>query len=272
MIIQVRKDVPCVKEKVMQAAKVQYSDYSAWNPRQYLDEYYKDIAPDEQFCLKFLVESLQHLSHVPAALDVGSGPIISHLIPLVTRAEEIHASEYIESNRIELRKWLSAEADAYDWSPFVLEILRMEGVLNPTPLDIQQREEEVRKRVTQVLPGDVRESNPLGIDKQNFYSLVTAHYCAEGISLNKDEWQIYMRNIMSLVRPGGVLITSACGSGTFYRVGDSYFPSTELNPQDVLECFWSNGFVNLDIRVRDLPDYSEQGFFYTIFACGIKPI
>ena len=250
---------------------VKYSEYEAWSPRQYLEEYYSGIMPDERFCLEFLVDALRKVPNVDIALDFGSGPIISHVLPLVTKVQEIHLSEYVESNLAELRKWLSADETAYDWRLFTQTVLQLEGYQDPTSLDIQQRELAVRQKVTQVLPGDVRESHPLGEGKHNFYPLVTAHYCAEGISLNKDEWRTYMHNIMSMVKPGGTLITSACGSGTYYRVGDNCFPSTELNPQDVLSCFMENSFVNLDIRIRDLPEYTEQGFFYTIFACGVKP-
>ena len=254
----------------MQALDIEYANYSDWNPQTYLQEYYSDIMPDEHYCLEFLVESLKRSDPVPVALDFGSGPIISHILPLVTKAQEIHLSEYVESNLIELRKWLSADETAYDWQPFTQEILRLENSRSPNSLDVQQREAETRKKVTFVTPGDVRESDPLGTAKRDFYPLVTAHYCAEGISLNKNEWHTYMGNIMSMVKPGGTLITSACGSGSYYRVGESCFPSTELTPQDVLSCFLDNGFVNLDVRVRDLPEYSNQGFFYTIFACGVK--
>ncbi len=254
----------------MQAVEIKYANYSDWDPKQYLQEYYSGIMPDEQYCLEFLTESLKRIDSVPVALDFGSGPIISHILPLVTKTQEIHVSEYVESNLTELKKWFSADKTAYDWHSFTQKVLQLEGHQTPTPSEIQQRESEVRQKVTLVTPGDVRQANPLGETKRNFYPLVTAHYCAEGISLNKEEWRIYMTNIMGMVKPGGTLITSACGSGNYYRVGETCFPSTELNPQDVMNCFLDNGFVNLDIRVRDLPEYADQGFFYTIFACGVK--
>jgi hypothetical protein len=254
----------------MTKSEFQYSTYTDWEPKKYLSDYYSEVMPDERFSLEFLIDSLCRLSSVPVALDFGSGPVISHIMPLVAKAEEIHVSEYLASNLVELQKWLSTDADAHDWRSFTLEVLRLEGCPNPTESEAQLREDEVRRRVTKLLPGDVRESNPLGLEKQNFYPLVTAHYCAEGISPNKEEWRKYMTNIMTMVQPEGVLITSSCGSGKFYRVGDLYFPSTELEPQDVLSCFWENGFVDVDLRIRQLPDYSEQGFFYTIFACGVK--
>ncbi|MDZ8183856.1 MAG: guanitoxin biosynthesis pre-guanitoxin forming N-methyltransferase GntF [Nostoc sp. ChiSLP02] len=253
----------------MQTSNLQYAEYTAWNPKDYLGEYYASIMDDEKFCLEFLVESLRRVSSVPVALDFGSGPIVSHILPLATKAAEIHVSEYLESNLSELQKWVKNQSDAFNWRQFTSEVLRLEGNLNPTQTDIENREQKIRQQITQLLPGDVRETNPLGLEKREFYPLVTAHYCAEGISPNRDSWRIYMSNIMSMVKPGGTLITSACGSGTFYRVADLYFPSTKLEPQDVLNCFWDNGFFDVDIRVRQLPE-CEAGFFYVIFACGVK--
>jgi hypothetical protein len=256
----------------MSTTDVSYANYTAWNATEYLNEYYSDIMSDEKFCLKFLVAALQRTPEVPVALDFGSGPIISHILPLVAKAKTVIMSEYLESNCVAVKQWLSGHAEAHNWNPFTQEILRLEGNSSPTAADIQTREQLARQRVTQVLPGDVQDANPLGLEKREFFPLVTAHYCAEGISPDLDQWRVYMSNIMSMVKPGGTLITSSCGSGTFYKVADQYFPSTKLVPQDILNCFWENGFVDLDIRVRQLPEYfsAEQGFFYTIFASGVK--
>jgi NNMT/PNMT/TEMT family len=256
-----------MQEKMTELKLASYSD---WDPKKYLDEYYSNILPDEKLCLEFLVDSLQKLISVDVALDFGAGPVISHVLPLVVKAKTIHMSEHVGSNRIELKKWIANDVGAFDWRRSTFEVLRLEGSPIPTELKAQQREEFLRQQITQVLPGDVRNSDPLGISKREFYPLVAAHYCAEGISQSKAEWSVYMKNIMSMVQPGGVLIVSACGSGAFYRVGDLYFPSTKLEPQDVLDCFLNNGFMDIDLRVRQLSEYSEKGFFCNIFASGVK--
>jgi hypothetical protein len=250
---------------------LEYAEYTSWDPKDYLTEYYSGVMSDERFCLEFLIESLKHLAPVEVALDFGSGPIISHLLPLVEKAHEIHVAEYLENNRDELQQWLSDRPNAHNWQPFTREVLRLEGRMNLTDADVQLRENALRQQVTQLLPGDVRDAYPLGTSRCGFYPLVTAHYCAEGVSLNRQDWQAYMRNIMSMVKPGGTLITSACGSGNFYRVADLTFPSTKLDPQDVLNCFWENGFVDIDLRVRNLLE-CEQGFFYVIFARATKSV
>lgn len=249
------------------ASEIQYATYSDWKPQDYLTDYYTEILPDERFTLEFLVDSLRKLQPLPIALDIGCGPIVSHIFPVVPKVQEIHMAEYVASNRVEVEKWLAAREDAHDWRAFALETLLLEGTA-PTAAQVDAREQQARACVKAVLPCDVTNTNPLGSDKREFYSLVTAHYCAESISSNKENWYTYMQNIMSLVKPGGVLILSTCGAGNFYRVGDYCFPITKVNGQDLFACFDANNFNNIDLRIRQVPN--EQGFSNVIFVCAVK--
>jgi hypothetical protein len=255
---------------------IQYTQYADFNPRAYLAEYHAEVIQDEQLCLEFLIDSLRKIPAVSVALDFGCGPVVSHLVPLAAKAQEVHAAEYLAVNRAEVEKWLTQQPDAYDWRQFTLEILRLEGNTQPTIAEAEKREQQTRDRTTQVLACDLNKFDPLGGEKREFYPLVTSHYCAEGISPNVDSWRTYMRHLMSLVKPGGALILTSCGSttarnlGDFYRVGDTYYPLTTVSPQDVLNCFAENGFVDLDLRVRKLSNPGEQGYDCLIFACGFK--
>lgn len=256
---------------VMQTSEIQYTDYSNWEPKDYLAEYYAEVMPDARFTLEFVVESLQKMPPLSVALDFGCGPIVPYILPLVPKVQEIHMAEYLSSNRAELQKWLLDRDDAHNWREFTLETLRLEGNSAPTEAEVNTREQKARACVTRVLPGDVTQSDPLGSAMRKFYPLVTAHYCAEVVGTSKEKWRVYMQNIMSLVQPGGVLIVSACGAGSYYRVGDRYFPSTKLNIQDVLACLCDNNFIDIDLRIRQIPDNSEQGFSNVIFARAFKP-
>ncbi len=257
---------------------IEYTAYKNLDPKEYLAEYYTNIIFDEQLCLEFLTDSLRKISPISVVLEFGSGPVVSHLIPLTAKAQEIHVADYLAGNRAEIEKWITKEPDAYNWRPFTLEILRLESNSSPTEAEAEKREQQTRDRITEVLFCDLTQPDPLGSQRREFYPLVTAHYCAEGISPDKDNWQAYMRNLTSLVKAKGVLMITACGSvtagssGDFYRVGHQYYPLTKLNPQDILDCFRQNGFIDVDIRVRYLPDPGEQGYDCLIFACGVKSV
>lgn len=254
----------------MELIQTQTASYDAWNPKDYLSEYYSEILPDERFTLEFLVETVRKLSPVSLSLDFGSGPVIPHIFPLIPKTEEIHMSEFVSSNRRELEKWLKNDPEAHNWRDFTLETLTCEGV-NPTNYNAHQREQEARRVVTKILSGDVTSSDPIGPISRGCYPLVSALYCAEAVSSNHQIWHNNIKNIMSLVKPGGTLILAACGLCDYYQVGKNRFPCTRIEPQDMLSILYSNDFTNIDLRVRQLHDQVTQGLSLTILAAAVKP-
>ena len=137
-------------------------------------------------------------------------------------------------------------------------------------LPVSAAEAERIGLINQVFAGDAFDADPLGPDRRGFYPLVTTHYCAEGASCSREAWRVCMRNILSLVKPGGTLILSACGAADFYSVGGRYFPCAGISAQDVLASLGDNGFTDIDLRVRQVPDHSEQGYGSVLFARAVK--
>ncbi len=249
-----------------------FSDYSAWDPKQYLAEYYAEVMPDEKFALEFLVEAARRVpAETSMMLEFGCGPTVHHLFPLVGRVAEIHLAEYHPGNRAEIENWLKGKPGAPNWLDFASETLALEnGGAAALNADAQAREELVRARVTRVLPGDAFDANPLGANRRGFYPLVATHYCAEAITRDIETWRACMSNIVSLVAPGGTLLLSACGAADFYTVGERYFPCAGVRAADVLDSLVENGFGAIDLRVRQVPDHSEQGYGSVLFASGVK--
>jgi hypothetical protein len=252
---------------------VDYAAWSEWKPGSYLQEYYASVMPDERYAMEFLVEATRHLPEIPVALDFGCGPTVHHLFPLVPKVAEFHLAEYLESNRSEVERWLSCKSD-HDWLPFAIETLKLEdGAGSASGIEesvARSREQMVRERVTAVTHGDAGDVNPLGEEKRDFYPLVTSHYCAEGATNDKATWRRYMTNIASLVASGGTLILSACGAANFYCVGEHRFPCAGVSAQDVLAALQEDGFGDIDLRIRLVPDHSEQGYGSVIFASAVK--
>jgi hypothetical protein len=246
-----------------------YSGFEQWNAKDYLREYYSGVMPDERFALEFLVESMRVLGRVPLALDVGSGPCVHHAFPLVPTTDEVHLADFVAGNREEIGAWLRRSKDAHDWSAFAAETLRLETGKRPTAAQVRARQEKTRKRIRDVLPVDIRATDPLGPAGRKRYALVTAHYCAEAISTDKAVFRSNVHNIASLVAPGGTLILSACGAADHYKVGDRRFPCSMATPEDVLSAFQREGFAALDLRVRQTPAHTAQGYSSVIFARGV---
>lgn len=256
------------------SSKIQLANYSDWNPQKYLAEYYTGIHPDVQTTIEFLVQMFHFMPPSPLMLEFGCGPSLSYIFPAISKVQEIHLAEYLADNRAEVQKWIEGRNDAYDWQEFTLATLKMEGNPEPTATEVKVREQQARERITQILPCNVLKANPLGIKKRGFYPLVVSNYCIEAVSTSIEQWQVYMGNVMSLVKPGGTLILSACGGAvdSFYRVGESKFPCTNINGQDFLTSLSDNGFTDIDLRIRHVPYHSEQGFNSIICARAVKGI
>lgn len=254
------------------ALNIDYSQWNEWHANDYLAEYYAEVMPDEQYALSFLCESLKRLPAVSVALDYGCGPTTHHAAALVPKAREIHMAEYLPDNLDAVQRWIDNTEDAHNWNAFTRYILQAEGSAEPSEADINTREQETRQQITKLTCSDAGETDPLGPDMRGYFPLVTTHYCAEGATNSKETWALYMRNITSLVSPGGTLILSACGAADFYTVGDRLFPCAGVNAHDIISCLQENGFLNIDLRVRSVPDHSEQGYGSVIFACATKRI
>ena len=248
-----------------------YNDWSDWNAKEYNKEYYSEITLDGRFLMEWVAESVALSPEVPLAIEFGSGPTILHMLPLAPKVREIHVAEYLAPNREEIQSWLERDPDVHDWGIFSEDFLRMEGNADPTDADIRQREELLRERITKVMPGDAYHDDPVGEAGRARYPLVLSLCCADSATDNKDTWRLFMKNIASLIAPGGMWVISACGEHSFYKVGDRVFPGASISGKDMLSCLLELGFRDVDVRMREVPDSSEQGFGCTILARAIKP-
>ena len=252
------------------AADLDYAPWDDWRARDYLDEYYAEIMPDEQHALSFLCEWVERLGQVTVALDYGCGPTVHHAVALVPKAREIYLADYLQGNLDEAQMWLDGAEDAHDWSAFTRHILQLEGNTTPSAADVDAREREARRRITKLFQSDAGDEDPLGPEMRGRFGLVTTHYCAEGATNCKETWRLYMRNIASLVSPGGTMIVSACGAADYYAVGDRRFPCAGVDVHDVYSSLQENAFMDADLRIRQVPDHSDQGYSSVIFVCATK--
>jgi methyltransferase len=250
---------------------IHYSSFEDWNAADYLSEYYGEVLDDERHALQFLVDSLRGLPVVDRALDVGCGPCVHHCFPLVAYAREIHCADFVAGNREAINRWIEDRAGAHDWQAFATQTLICEGA-PASAADVMRRQNDTRKLITRVMPADIRAADPLGRAARGSYALVTSHYCAEAISTDKDVFRNNMKNLASLVSPGGSLITSTCGAAEFYKVGTRHFPCSGVTAREVLESLTVLGFRDVDLRIRSTPAHTHQGYASVVFARATKPL
>jgi len=161
------------------------SQWGQWNPDAYLKQYYSssEVAEDEQIILHFLVRFFKDQNHsFLRALEVGCGPTLHHVIPLVPFVQEITLADYLQPNLDKIELWLQDNPAAHKWDTYISRILELELEKKPNRHAIEERKRVMREKIT-VRCVDLHQQNPLGTYET--YSLVTAFYCADSATSSK---------------------------------------------------------------------------------------
>jgi hypothetical protein len=226
--------------------------WSDFEPIAYLKEYYGDIGAENLELLRFLAEACRDLPRGGLLLDFGGGPTIYTLISAAARVDEIHLADYLEANLEEVNRWVRADPNAFDWTEFIKQALELETATYATEEDIARREKLIRQRVTRVTRCDASRTPPID-DAHELYDVVLTNFCAESATSDRWQWQAFMTNIFSLLKPGGRLVMSALENATRYSVGSRYFPAVAVSEEDLIELLEENGFPRKTIELRSVP-------------------
>lgn len=239
-----------------------------WDPAAYLREYYADVEPDERATLAFLVEAMSKAPRGRPVLVYGVGPTLHHVFLAAPVASELHLGEFLAQNRAEVRRWLQGAPGAHDWRPFVRQTLRCEGLTDPDPGQVAEREDLTRAKVTRLAAVDARHP-PRDPER---YPVVISGYCADSATSDHDEWVRFMHAIMAHVEPGGLFATAALHRSRGYVVGGRFFPSADIGEDDlrrVLDDAWGDG--SSDVRLQLLPDQPDHGYAGILLATAVRP-
>jgi SAM-dependent methyltransferase len=227
-------------------------DWGEFNPRAYLQEYYSDLGAENSALLQFYVDAYKAIPHNCSLLDFGGGPTIYPLIGAANKVKEIHVCDYLPANLAEVLKWLRRKKVAFNWKPFISATLKLENGRPCTPSDIAEREEKMRKRITRLSRCDARFDPPLHGPVQK-YDIVISNFCAESATDDRQQWRTFLRNIASLLRPGGKFIISALKGAHSYPVGRKIFPAVSINEADLAWGLITAGCKPESLDIRSVP-------------------
>ena len=239
--------------------------FDAWVPGDYLRDYYREVEPDEIQAIRFFVDASRTGPVGPAAC-FGAGPALHHVFLAAPRATALYLTDYLPANLAEIDRWLRRQPGAHDWTPFVRYTLRCEGAADSQEA-VAAREDLVRRLVSGLSSADAGDVDPMGAEYRGFFSLVLSAFCADSATDDRATWVRYMRNIASLVAPGGLFLTSALRKCAAYKVGDRYFPSANVDASDlraVLELDFAP--ESILVETRDLPEHQGQGYSGILLA------
>jgi len=245
--------------------------FEQWVPRDYLGEYYSgEVTEDELSTIKYFVEQFRAAPPGPV-LCFGCGPTLHHVFLAAPRAAEIYLCDYLPENLAEIERWRRQEPDAHDWSVFVRYTLLCESGVAASSSEVNVRTELLRAKIAGLLPADASLSDPLGSEFRGRFAAVLSPYCAESASSDKATWARFCRNIASLVRPGGLFLTSAVRLCKQYKSGARFFPATPIDEHDLREVLERDFRADtIEVEVRELPNHESQGFSGTLLARAIR--
>lgn len=241
------------------------NDWSAFNPRDYLEEYYGAVGPENLALMAFFVKAFRGVSAESTLLDFGSGPTIYSFITAAALVAEIHVCDYLPANLAEIGRWLQGESSAWEWTTFVKTALRLEN--GRDGLDncrIEKREGIIRKRVSRLCECDARKCPPIGEPRN--YDVVTTNFCAESATEDVSEWRMMVKNIASVLKPGGRLITAALEGARSYSVGRKVFPAVTIDRLTLREALIDAGLeiIIVDSVPADRPRRKYGGIMFAL--------
>ncbi|KAE8574891.1 hypothetical protein XENTR_v10003624 [Xenopus tropicalis] len=229
--------------------------YQQFNPRAYLQNNY--VPPRADFSNEGSVVQwkLRCLADACATgeigghtlVDIGSGPTIYQILSASEHFKEVVLTDYLEVNRAELRRWLQDEPGAFDWSPYIKHVSKLEGRGDSW----QEKQKRIRERVKTVLPVDVHQPNPLGeeISSGSVDALVST-FCLEACSPNLEMFHRALGNITKLLKPGGHLLFIGALEESYYLAGEA-----KLNVVPVTEEIVRNALSDASYKIKEFKTY-----------------
>ncbi|MFT3906392.1 MAG: guanitoxin biosynthesis pre-guanitoxin forming N-methyltransferase GntF [Steroidobacteraceae bacterium] len=252
----------------------QVAGYTQWQARDYFQTYYSEVVlPDEQVVLRYQIEQLAaHGERFGRALEYGCGPTLHRAIAAAHYVFRLDMADWLPDNLSMVREWLQADATNSDWRRFTEYVLHCEQGAAPNSENCLQREAETRRVVRGLHASDARWRHPLGAAREGYYDSIISGFCLDAVSNSKRVWRECMRNVMSMLAPGGLLIIHALHGCKAYKVGERMFPGADLSLDDMVESLSENGCAraDCDVQLVHCPDNAVYGYSGILMAAARK--
>ncbi|XP_063428297.1 indolethylamine N-methyltransferase-like isoform X1 [Mytilus trossulus] len=229
-----------------------------FDSKAYTGAFFSEIEIDGYSFAKFRLKTLHKIYSKgnirgKVLLEIGSGPCIHTVIPAASWFDEIILTDFSPSNRDMQEKWLKKDHGAHNWDNFFKYYSKLDGNED----NWQQLEATLRPKIKRVLPCDVYNQNPLDPIQLNQVDVICTSACLESACLDKDAYHNAMKNVISLLKPGGKLILIGVLNCPQYTVGSEIFKCFSISRDEVINTVKANG---LDvIELFDDDSSAEEG-------------
>ena len=130
---------------------------------------------------------------------------------------------------------------AHDWTPYIRHVVStLEG--NKDPGAVDQRTTELRNKIVEILPCDVKATEMLG-PHQGLFDVVHTNLCLEIVCETAVDFTDALSNLKKMVKPGGYLLCLTAKEGSWYTCagGGTRLHQLFLNESEILKAFRDAG-------------------------------
>ncbi len=240
------------------------ADYADWQARDYFETYYSEVVlPDEQAVLAYQLEVMRAArQRFGRALEYGCGPTLHRAIAAAPYVFRLDMADWLTDNLACVREWLAADEGNTDWNRFTRYVLGREGRRRIDRQSVRRRERQTRRVIRGLYVSDARWRHPLGPERESFYDLLVSGFCLDAISSDKRVWRRAMRNVLSMLAPGGTVILHFLAGCRAYKVGSRMFPGANLGIDDLAGALRELEFErrSIDVQLIACPHNVEYGY------------
>ncbi|XP_075134117.1 nicotinamide N-methyltransferase-like [Leptodactylus fuscus] len=220
-----------------------YQQY--FDPRAYLESYFHlgsgtMIDRYLYFVLKELVDTFKSGKvKGDTLIDIGTGPTIYQLLSACEVFQNIIVSDLTDRNREEFNLWLNNHPGAFDWCAVVKHVCHLER----NRISCREKEERLRKSIKQVLKCNILKANPFDPVTLPQADCVLSCLCLEAACRDYDTLITAVKNITTLLKPGGYLVLAGVMGNPFFIVGEVRFSSLNVDEVLLTEAITGAGYV-----------------------------
>ncbi|KAG8429382.1 hypothetical protein GDO86_014279 [Hymenochirus boettgeri] len=238
--------------------------YQQFNPKAYLQNNYvpprADFSSEDsvvQWKLRCLADACAKGEIGGHTLvDIGSGPTVYQLLSAFELFDEVVMSDYLEVNRAELRKWLTDQPGAFDWTPYIKHVCMLEGKGEAW----QEKQKRLRERVKKVLPVNIHQPNPLGKEiRSGSVDALVSSFCLEACSPNMEALEKALGHITNLLKPGGHLLLIGALEESYYLAGEARINVVPVTEEMVRNALSDSGYTIKDFQTYIMPSTMKVG-------------
>ena len=228
------------------------TDYIAnFNSTAYLENWTLGASRSTAYHEEFnsLVATLHH--HIFSALqpgerllDVGSGPGIKNVMSASAKYQNITLSDPVQQNRHMLQKYMDDVTEDQRWTEHFKLTAELEGDAQKWP-EVRDR---MRARIKHVVWCDILQDEPLGKDQpEDLFDCVVATLALSGACTEGDAstYARAVKNLVSLAKPGGLVIIADVFSENYYYIGNTKLLSYDAPKNQVQEYIEAAGCVSI---------------------------